>query len=164
MPQVLGLEVANVLQEVQVGLDAAQAQLGTAQLPFTLDSVDLELKVVWTLDEEGKPKFKVPVLGWEIGSDIKAAEALTQTIKVSLTPVPAGVERMGPPVSRVLADALVQAARIVSQARVLGLTGDTASVSLELAVTASGEVEVLVVSASVEHAVTSTLTVSLKAA
>jgi len=162
-----GLDVADVITKVKYAIFAAQQQVGDKGLPFSLGSVNLELKVVETRDATGRPVFKVPVLDWELGGEVKIAKEQTQTLTISLAPPKetASIKGVGEAIDIPITSALLEIARVVSAAKtdtpVLDLGEDGASVALEFGFTADGKATLLIFEGHLARATTSKLTVKL---
>ncbi len=164
----LGIDVEDAIGKIKYALTAAQLQVGSAGLPFKLGSIDLELKVVQSAKNTFKPKFKIPVVDLELGTEVNVSTEQTQVLKVSLAPPPeptAELLRDAPPIDIPLTAALLEIAGIVGVAGEgepgLVLGKDGASVSLQVAFASDGSLSLLVWTGKLSWALTSTLTVKL---
>jgi len=166
--EVDGLAVSKAIDAVKYALTVAQLKAGNGGLPYKLGSVDLELKVVRTIDATGKPVFKVPVLEWEIGGEVKIASEQTQVLSISLAPPPVRLLGARPdevPIDIPIADGLVELTEIIRAAGIgdppLVLGEDGASVQLQFSFTADGKITLLIFEGHAARATTSTMTVKV---
>jgi NTP-dependent ternary system trypsin peptidase co-occuring protein len=162
-----GVAVSDAIDSVKYALTVAQLRAGTAGLPYKLGSIDVELKLVRTLDATGKPVFKVPVLDWEIGGQMQITREQTQVLSISLAPPEPqlGARPDDVPIDIPIADGLVELTQIIRGAASgdpgLVLGKDGASVALQFAFTADGKITLLIFEGHAARATTSTLTVKV---
>jgi hypothetical protein len=159
-----GVDVRDVITQVKYALFVAQSKVGQQDLGYKFGGVDIELKVVETRDATGKPVFKVPVLDWEIGPQLKIAQEQIQTISLSLAPIPKGQEALrAEPFDIPLTEALLEVAAIATFARQeepkLAL-GDS-SIEFQFGYTKDGKVTLLIFEGHMARATTHTLKVKL---
>jgi hypothetical protein len=79
-----GVDVQVVVAEIQqsilyAGLDSPQGQGG-----MSLETVRIEMAAVAEVEVGLKPRFKIPVVGWEIGAERTTTDVETHTIDITL--------------------------------------------------------------------------------
>jgi hypothetical protein len=79
-----GVDVQSVVAEIQqailyAGLDHPEGQGG-----MSLETVRIEMAAVAEIEVGMKPRFKIPVVGWEIGGERRTTDVETHTIDVTL--------------------------------------------------------------------------------
>ncbi len=89
------LELAEFIEKLRGELETAIVQGDDSEVRFVADKIDLELKIAAerSADAKGGVSFKVFGVGAEAGGGGKASNAVTQTIRMSLSMVGRDGER-----------------------------------------------------------------------
>lgn len=163
-----GLDIQDAITKVKYALYVAQLKAGQDALGVKLGGIDISLKVVETKDVTGKPVFKVPVLEWEIGGEVKIAREQVQTITLKLdAPKPEDAESITEDAFDIPLTAAIlkiaEAARFAGQGDPKLVLGDS-SVEFQFAYSRDGSMTLLIFEGHLARATTHTLTVRLAAA
>src|SRR3954454_4127446 len=81
-----GAPVNDVVRQVKEAIHTYAKESGSQGQGVGLKSVELTLNVTTTKDVEGKPKFTIPFVEWEIGTNHKLTSEETQEIVLTLEP------------------------------------------------------------------------------
>lgn len=79
-----GVDVQSVVAEIQqailyAGLDHPEGQGG-----MSLETVEIAMAAVAEVEVGVKPRFKVPIVGWEVGGERTTTDVETHTIDITL--------------------------------------------------------------------------------
>jgi hypothetical protein len=164
-----GIEPGELIREIQVAIENAGLDTPEGQGGLALHSVTITLKCLVESKTGLKPKFKVPVVGWEIGGSVEITKDDVQTIEVCLTtpwakvqPEPDG-KLAGPgAIKEVLPRAIASIREMLDQCAYGSLKAKTAKVELQFDVTQDGSIELAVPSHSRKRALTNCILFELR--
>jgi hypothetical protein len=154
-----GIPVESVIREVKRAIRQFILE-SRPEDDIALKSVDLTLHVVTILTAQMKPKFTIPLINLEVGTQLTWVRENTQEIAISLRPEAAGEAPEADIVSQ-----LLEGLRLIRNvARVAGpdepqLTLDQGSIELKFAITKTGSIELLIFGGEGSKALTHTLKV-----
>lgn len=162
-----GIDAAVVVGQIQAAIQYAGLDTPRGQGGMRLDTVRIQLTAVAEVELGLKPKFKVPILGWEVGGEHTSVDVDTHVIDLTLrtpwAPVtdvePSGllrgldVETTLPAVIASVRDLLAQAAQGPTR-----LDFGAASLSFKFDVSRAGQLELAVPSAGRTRASAVTVT------
>jgi hypothetical protein len=158
-----GAPVNEVVREVKEAIQTYAKETAAQDQGVGLKSVELTLNVTTSKDVEGKPKFKIPFLEWEIGTNHKLTREETQEIVLTLEPSVAVDLFERDDVGSQVLDALRIIGDIAHNAAVgePRLTLKDGSVELKFVVTRDHGIEVAIVGADYSKATTHSLKVTI---
>lgn len=102
------IDIVDLISDLRMQLDQAQAAAAGERLQFALGPIELELTVAISAEASGNAKVRIYVL--EVGGGGTSSETSTQKIKLTLTPridVPAATDATRAQTEAALSQALI---------------------------------------------------------
>jgi hypothetical protein len=159
----LGIDPAVVLGEIKTALEILQSEPGADRVP--LQSIELSLLTIATKNAEGKPAFKLPIIGWSIGGGARITDEVAHHVKITLVPPrpstapPAPVEVR--PNELVLALRLIRDTAIAAEKEPNGLALKDGSAEIKFGVTREGSIALAIVEVGASREETHSMTVTV---